>query len=140
MHYLVCSLDDSPNDIRHLPMHRFRHAEWNGEIAVEPTKGFSLNQYVKENNLGYLYSDKKIKLEAVFDVQAGFHLYESPLTKDQEIGQTRDGKLRVKALVADTAQLRWWILGFGSQVEVISPKSLRKEFVNDAKKLMKIYS
>ena len=139
VHYLVCSLDDKPEDIRHLPMHRFRKAEWNGESAVEP-KDFSLDRYVKKNNLGYLYSDKKIRLELIFEIQAGFHLIESPLSKDQEITEMKDGRPRVKAKVSDTAQLRWWILGFGSQVEVISPKRLRLEFVKDTKKLVKIYS
>ena len=140
VHYLICSLDDKPDDIRHLPMHRFRRAEWNGERAIEPAKGFSLNQYVKQNNLGYLYSDKKIKLDVIFEPQAGFHLFESPLTRDQKIIEMKDGKLRVKAEVSNTAQLRWWLWGFGGQVEVLSPKSLRNEFSKDIRKLRRIYS
>jgi predicted DNA-binding transcriptional regulator YafY len=31
------------------------------------------------------------------------------------------------ATVADTGELRWWILGFGSQFRVESPARLRKE-------------
>ena len=140
VHYLVCSLDDKPNDIRHLPMHRFRSAEWNGETAEEPDKGFSLDQYVKKNSLGYLYSDTKIKLDAIFEPQAGFHLLESPLSKNQKIVHRRDGKLRLQALVSNTGQLRWWLWGFAGQVEILSPKSLRDEFRKDAKKLARIYS
>ena len=139
VHYLVCSLDNKPEDIRHLPMHRFRKAEWNGEQAEEP-KSFSLSNYVKQNNLGYLMSSKKVKLEANFEAHAGFHLYESPLSKDQKIKQKRDGRLNIKATVSDTAQLRWWIMGFGGQVEVLSPKRLRKEFMKEAKKLAKLYA
>ena len=33
--------------------------------------------------------------------------------------------LRLKAKVQDTSQLRWWLLGFGAQVEVIKPVALR---------------
>mgnify|MGYP003324733769 CR=1 FL=1 len=35
----------------------------------------------------------------------------------------------------DTSQLRWWLLGFGEQVEVIKPAHLREEFRKTAQKL-----
>jgi Predicted transcriptional regulator len=50
-----------------------------------------------------------------------------------------DGKLRLKAKVQDTSQLRWWLLGFGGQVEVIKPVALREEFKKTAQKLVKVY-
>ena len=59
--------------------------------------------------------------------------------KDQEIKIMEDGKVYIKASVSDTAQLRWWLLGFGGQVEVISPKSLREELFKSAKDMIKVY-
>ena len=50
-----------------------------------------------------------------------------------------NGKIYVKATVSDTAQLRWWLLGFGAQVEVISPKKLREEIIQNAKDMIKVY-
>ncbi|MBX3302969.1 MAG: WYL domain-containing protein [Nitrospira sp.] len=35
----------------------------------------------------------------------------------------------------DTLELRWWLLGFGDMVEVLGPKTLRKEFAATAKRL-----
>ena len=96
--------------------------------------------YIKVVSSVEIISDPKFRLELIFEVQAGFHLVESPLSKDQKITEMKDGRMRIKSTVSDTAQLRWWILGFGSQVEVVSPKRLRLEFVKDAKKLVKIYS
>ena len=136
--YLVCTVENSKG-IRHLPLHRFRKALWNGEKAVEP-KDFSLDKYVKQNNLGFLISQKPINLHLLFEEQAGFHLFESPLTKDQKIVYAKDGRISVKASISNTEQLRWWIWGFGSQVEVVSPKSLRKEFSDGSKRLRKVYS
>ena len=47
--------------------------------------------------------------------------------------------MRVKATLEDTAQLRWWLLGFSDQVEVLGPKSLRDEFFELTKKMASIY-
>ena len=138
IHYLICSMDEDRDNPRFLPLHRFSKAEWNGEEAYEP-EGFSVDQYIKENNLGYLYSNKRLLLEAVFDRPAGFHLTESSLSGDQEIKILDDGKIYIKATVSDTAQLRWWLLGFGGQVEVLSPKKLREEIIQNAKDMIKVY-
>ena len=47
--------------------------------------------------------------------------------------------MRVKATLEDTAQLRWWVLGFSDQVEVLGPKGLRDEFIEVTKKMVSIY-
>ena len=138
IHYLICSMDEDKDNPRFLPLHRFTKAEWNGNTSYEP-KGFSVDKYIKDNNLGYLYSNKSINLEAKFDRSAGFHLTESSLSKDQEITPLDDGRLLVKAKVSDTAQLRWWLLGFAGQVEVIKPYFLREEMVQNIKSMNKRY-
>ena len=55
IHYLICSMDEDKDNPRFLPLHRFTKAEWNGNTSYEP-KGFSVDKYIKDNNLGYLYS------------------------------------------------------------------------------------
>ena len=49
------------------------------------------------------------------------------LSEDHRTTEQSDGRILVEATVADTSQLRWWLLGFGSQVEVLEPISLREE-------------
>ncbi|MDC0509500.1 WYL domain-containing protein [Gammaproteobacteria bacterium] len=138
IHYLICSMDEDKDNPRFLPLHRFTKAEWNGETSHEP-KGFSVDKYIKDNNLGYLYSNIPIVLEAIFERSAGFHLTESSLSKDQEIKILDEDKILIKATVSDTAQLRWWLLGFGSQVEVIKPEALREEMIHSIKSMVKVY-
>jgi predicted DNA-binding transcriptional regulator YafY len=83
---------------------------------------------------------KAIKLDVVFYGSAGFHLSETPLSKDQKIFEDKKrGGMRVKATLDDTAQLRWWLLGFSDQVEVLGPKALRDEFIEVTKKMVSIY-
>lgn len=43
------------------------------------------------------------------------------------------------ATVADSAQLRWWLLGFGDYVEVVRRKKLRMEFEKIANNLAGTY-
>ena len=47
-----------------------------------------------------------------------------------------DGRILVEATVSDTADLRWWLLGFGSSVEVLEPTSLREQFREQAQRLL----
>ena len=84
-------------------------------------------------------SKKPLKLEVIFDEFAGFHLHETPISMDQKLTDLGKGKLKLKATVQDTSQLRWWLLGFGSQVEIVKPKRLRQEFIQTAKSFAKVY-
>ena len=86
-----------------------------------------------------IYLKKPLNIEVNFEAQAGFHLTETPIAEDQDLKWLNDGKLRLKAKVQDTSQLRWWLLGFGGQVEVIKPVALREEFKKTAQKLVKVY-
>ena len=60
--------------------------------------------------------------------------------KNQKLKQLENGKFLLKASLPNTEQLRWWLLGFGDRVEVLKPKSLRKEFITTVKGLSKIYN
>ena len=83
--------------------------------------------------------NKKIKLVIKFSQSAALHLRETPLSEDQKLKDMKDGRVELKATVMLTWQLRWWLLGFGAQVEVIRPKFLREEFVGVTCEMSKIY-
>jgi len=51
----------------------------------------------------------------------------------------RDGSMIMTLRVADTVELLSWIMGWGELVEVLEPKELRKEVLNIAKKMVKLY-
>jgi predicted DNA-binding transcriptional regulator YafY len=139
VHYLICSLNHDSENIRWLPLHRFKKAIQLNESVYKP-KGFNLNRFIKSNSLGFLISNKAINIELVFTKQAGFHLTETPLNKTQKIIKTKNNDLRVKATVDDTSELRFWISGFGPSVKVIKPSSLKKEFQKRSKELENLYA
>ena len=137
--YLVCTFWDYP-DIRQIALHRIQRAKL---LHVDATniKGFSFKRYVREESaFSYPESPRRIRLKALFDEGAAFHLTERRLSHDQELKETKNGLFRLKATVADTAELRWWLLGFGDGVEVIGPKALRNEFQQLTNNMARMYS
>lgn len=136
--YLVATLWNY-DDIKLLAVHRFQSVEIMPEAARKP-KGFRLDEYLASGALGFpMAGEKTIKLKALFDKYAAAHLHESPLSLNQTITAQEDGEVLVEAEVLDTLQLRWWLLSFGENVEVVSPKSLRKEFAETVRNMASYY-
>ena len=136
--YLICVLDKDPDNPRYLPMHRFTKVVNIQKPTVIP-KAFNLDKFIENNNLGFLISKKILNMELIFEFDAGFHLTETPMNKTQELTYLDDGRIRVRAKVEDTSELRFWISGFGPNVEVLKPKFLRGEFVKRSKAIGKLY-
>ncbi len=108
-------------------LHRFRKCEPLDE-GFEIPGDFNLDEYIASGAFEYVVGDgKPFRLTAVFLHEAGMHLFETPLSKDQKIIRKRDGRLQVSATVNNTQQLRWWLLGFGSGVRVVAPAWLKRE-------------
>lgn len=108
--YLVCTLNDN-TDTRLLVLHRIESTDALDNLACRPVD-FDLDEYLDSGALGF-GNGETVKLEAIFTAKAGGHLYETPLSHDQEIEELPDGCLKVVATVRDTPQLRWWLNGFG---------------------------
>lgn len=134
--YLVCSFANDTKKIVYLPLQRFQN------IKLLDGKSAHRNKKIKnlaKDLMGFKLNPDKIKVELKFSKMAGSHLYETPLTKDQDIRVTKDGFLKVKATVTDDMELRFWIRAFGDSVEVLKPKRLRDEFKQISKRMVRLY-
>ena len=136
--YLVATLWGY-HDVRQLALHRMTSARQLDE-QVESSVPFSLRDYVEQDGFAYRASPEEIKLKALFDADAARHLLERRLSPSQKARVTRDGRIMLEAQVPDTQELRWWLLGFGAQVEVRGPASLRKEFRETSLAMAKRYA
>ena len=54
----------------------------------------------------------------------------------QELEREDDGSVVLAMRVADTLELRRWVLSFGSEAEVLEPESLRVEIRNEAQAIL----
>jgi predicted DNA-binding transcriptional regulator YafY len=137
VHYLLATVWDF-TDIRQLVLHRMSSARLLEEPAKEP-KDFDLDDYIHQGGFDYS-SGEQIKLVARFDAYAGKALMETPLAPDQEHETLHDRRIEIRATVDDSQQLRWWLMGFGSGVEVVAPEHLREEIRKDAEALLRRYN
>ncbi len=136
--YLVCTVKRYA-DIRHLALHRMTSAMLLDEPVRRP-EGFSLSRYVKDEQFfSYPVQGRSIRAELLFEREAAMHLAERPLSRDQRLIPQKDGRVLLRATVRDTLELRWWVQGFGDQVEVIAPASWRAEFAAMAHRLGNLY-
>lgn len=128
--YLVASLFDYGNPMQ-LALHRMK----NPRLLDEPAKalaGFDLARYVEDERAFDIPLGRDIALELRITPWLARHLGESRLSRDQAITPLRGSeRLRLKATVADTAQLHWWLRSFGPEVEVTKPAALRKAMAAD---------
>lgn len=126
-------------DIRLLALHRMSAAELLQTPCTRP-EGFDLQSYIDGGGLGFARQcGKTLRLKVLFEEKAAMHLRETPLAEVQKMTERKDGRVLVEAEVMDTEQLRWWLLGFGAQVEVLGPKWLREEFGEISCKLARRY-
>lgn len=134
--YLVCTLWDynQLKDIKQLALHRIVSAEKTDEDGLIP-QGFNLKTYIDSGAFSYVQSQETLCLSVLFDRSVALHLQETPLSQDQTITDIDTDTVRVRATVLDTAQLRWWLLGFGDKIEVEGPDFLREEFRAVSKKM-----
>jgi predicted DNA-binding transcriptional regulator YafY len=122
--YLVCRYQGYDNE-RNLALHRIHSAEVSTLTFARP-KGFDLKMYDDDGRFGF-GEGEKIRLTFRIERGAGLHLLETPLSRDQQVEELGDGKLKISATVVDSAMLDWWLRGFGGAVSEVDKKSMKNE-------------
>lgn len=135
--YLVATTQDH-DDPHTFALHRFASAAPLDD-TVRDAADFDLDAYIGKGAMGFRHSDASMELIVRFDAPAAEHLRDTPLSKDQKLLDDGD-YVMLTATVPDTGQLRWWLLGFGSQIEVLAPDHLRKEMAACATAMAARYS
>lgn len=117
--YLVCRYDGYENT-RHLALHRLHSAA--AETWVFDRPRFDLKKHEAAGHFGF-GEGKLIQLAFRIDKEAGFHLLESRLSKDQQV-QEEDSCYLITATLVDSAMLQWWLNGFADAVWDISKQPI----------------
>ncbi len=135
--YLVCTLWDY-DDLKQLVLHRMSAAELL-DAPAKKAPGFDLDGYIQSGAFAGLQGDGTLSLVARFAPGCALHLREAHLSEDQTLADEPDGWVRITATLPDTAELRWWLLGFGEGVEVVEPPELRAELATRAQGMARLY-
>ena len=118
--YLVCRFEGFDNE-RSLALHRIISAEAS-TMSFERPPEFDLKKYDDDGRFGF-GEGERIRLTFRINKPNGFHLLESPLSKDQEVTEL-DDEYEITATVVDTKQLNWWLRGFGKAVKNVQKQLL----------------
>lgn len=124
--YLVCTLKEY-DDIKQLVLGRMRSAQLVDKPARK-LEGFDLDQYISQGEFGFpVVAGRTITCVVDFDREVANAFIERPLDANQLTENINDKTIRLTATVADTSELRRWLLGFGAHAVVREPASLRTD-------------
>jgi predicted DNA-binding transcriptional regulator YafY len=127
--------------VRRFPLRRVQNVErLSGHRAIRP-HGFDVDQWLADGGMGVPRQGaaRSFVLEARIRGPRSETLDEAPYGKDQVVTPDVDGWKRLRVTVNNTEQLRWWLLGFGADAEVISPSDLRAEMQLILGRLSRLY-
>ena len=109
------------DDDRTLALHRISRARAS-TLTFDRPRDFELQRF--DNDGGFAFgSGKQIRLRFRIEKEAGLHLLETPLSKDQTVKERRD-HYEISATVTESAQRTWWLASFGEAVVVLTKRTV----------------
>ncbi|MSP92641.1 MAG: WYL domain-containing protein [Myxococcales bacterium] len=136
--YLVVSYAGY-TDVRQLALHRVQTATMTGAARTVPPK-FDFDAWMRAAGLGFLLGDVPLAVDLAVRAEVVQRLAETPLAEGQTLEPMQDGRVRLRAEVADTNDLRAWLRSYGQWLEVLGPASLRAEMAAAAKATAGLYA
>ncbi|HHW03737.1 MAG TPA: WYL domain-containing protein [Thermoanaerobacterales bacterium] len=101
-------------------------------------KGFSLREYLK--NSWQITRGEEVDVLVRFFPPASRLVREMQWLPTQKIIEEKDGTILFSARVSGLMEIKRWILGYGSQAEVLEPQSLRQEIYDEVSKILSHYA
>lgn len=136
--YLVVNFE-SHEAARIIALHRIHQAQMLPTKTHKP-KDFDLDAYIASGAFGFSGDAPEIEVVLRFYNGAGFHLKETPLSADQHVNEIDEQTLEVTATVRDNRRFRWWLLGFGADVDLVQPQKVRAELAGIFSRGISMYS
>ncbi len=118
--YLVCTARDYDEPVQ-LLLNRIESATL---MEVTPPTDFDLDAYIASGAFGFRLGDA-IRLRVLIDIEAAPRLTEVMLGPDHTVSTHDEDRMLLEVTIADTLELRCWLLGFGGRAQVLDPPHLR---------------
>ena len=91
---------------------------------ARPT-GFNVEAYAAGSISGVLHNDESTEVRVRFASRVAKAASAARIVAERELRQRRDGSVEITYRVADVDELVRWVLGWGSQAEILAPASVR---------------
>lgn len=104
----------------------------------EPPAPEAVDQLMK-SSFGVFRGDA-VTVKILFSPRVAEYIREKVWHETQELNTHQDGSVCFTAEVAGTDEIRFWLLQWGADAQVLQPESLKAEVKAEAKKMMALYS
>ena len=91
-------------------------------FTVRP--GFDAQEYLRHT--WGIIKGEIVPVKVIFAKSIARYIRDRLWHPTQKFRELSDGRLEMSLRVADTLEVRRWILGYGAQAEVVEPQSLRE--------------
>jgi predicted DNA-binding transcriptional regulator YafY len=127
--WYVAAWDDSRKAVRDFAIHRIRRITVMTD-AYEIPRGFDFRKYTAEA-FGIEKGTRASEVVIRFGPRQARWIRERKWHRSARIQEEIGGGLVLRLRVAETSELRRWVLQFGSEAEVLAPASLRRGVADD---------
>ncbi len=100
-------------------------------FAVRP--GFNAEEYLK--HAWGIVKGEIVPVKVIFSRSVARYIRDRLWHSSQKFRELADGRLEMNLRVADTLEVRRWVLGYGPDAEVIEPASIRQALREQAEAL-----
>ena len=121
--WYVAGWDEARKQIRIFALHRIRRTTL-ATSGFEPQPGFRFEDFMADA-FGVQKGEKPVSVSIRFAPRQARWIRERRWHKTARVQEQTDGGLVLHLKVAETSEIRRWVLQFGSEAEVLAPPSLR---------------
>ena len=93
-------------------------------MRFQARPGFNVEEYLK--HVWGIVKGEIVPVQVIFTRSVARYIQDRLWHPSQKFRELADGRLEMSLRVADTLELRRWVLGYGADAEIVSPAGLRE--------------
>ncbi len=130
--------DHTRRDMRTFAVDSVSDPHVSARTFVRPN-GFNVEEYAAASISGVLHADETTEVRVRFAPRVAKAAVAARIVAEREIEQGDDGSVLIGYRVADVDELVRWVLGWGTQAEIVSPPAARSRIAELAAQISSKY-